>query len=112
MHLMSFGGLPLKISSIDVQVGVCGQQITHTSCILTCFYFSHFDKLTLFSVVTQKHQQVTSRLRQFYTSVAILLLHSTPTPDVYNVWFHRAHIMKRERVHYYSCCCEVLVWSG
>ena len=78
MHLMSFGGLPLKITSIDVEGGVCGQQwITHSSCILTCLCFSHFDKLTLFSVVTQKHQQVTSRLRQFYTSVAILLLHST-----------------------------------
>ena len=78
MHLMSFGGLPLKITSIDVEGGVCGQQwITHSSCILTCLCFSHFDKLTLFCVVTQKHQQVTSRLRQFYTSVAILLLHST-----------------------------------
>ena len=78
MHLMSFGGLPLKISSIDVQGGVCGQQwITHTCCILTCLCFSRFDKLTLFCVVTQKHQQVTSCLRQFYTSVAILLLHST-----------------------------------
>lgn len=32
-----------------------------------------------------------------------------PTPDVYNVWFHRVHIMKRERAHYCSCCCEVLV---
>ena len=32
-----------------------------------------------------------------------------PTPDVYNVWFHRVHIMKRERAQYYSCCCEVLV---
>ena len=84
MHLMSFGGLPLKISSIDVEGGCVVNSGLHILVAFLYVYviclFSHFDKLTLFSVVTQKHQQVTSRLRQFYTSVAILLLHSTPYP--------------------------------
>ena len=108
--MMSFGGLPLKISSIDVQGGVCGQQwITHTSCILVHVYASRILTNSHCFVLLLRNTNRSPVACGNFTPPLPFYCCIPPTPDVYNVWFHRVHIMKRERAQYYSCCCEVLV---
>ena len=114
MHLMPFGSLPSKISSIDVEGGRGGVWSTVD---YTYLWHSYMFIVYASRILTNSHCFVLLLRNTNRSPVACgnftpplpFYCCIPPTPDVYNVWFHRVHIMKRERTHYCSCCCEVLV---